>query len=104
MLKRSFEPLPISTSLMSALPIRCTCCHDPELACGRGERRTVIRGREVVPQTPMVAFTDVAGSTLPVLVIIETGTSMAIAFTAYPDTKSGATFVFDASCAAVRTP
>jgi hypothetical protein len=39
-------------------------------------------GRDVVPQIPIVAAAEVAGSTFPVLVNIAIGTWIAIAFTA----------------------
>ena len=53
-----------------------------ELTAGSGERLSVVRGREVVAQTPIVAAVDVAASSAPVLVSIVTGTSMAMALTA----------------------
>ena len=68
MLKRSLEPVPISSSLMSGLPMRCTWAKAPELACGSGDRRTVVRGRDVVPHTPIVAAVELAGSIAPVRV------------------------------------
>ena len=43
------------SSLISGLPIRWICEKDPVSAAGSGARRTVIRGREVVPQKPSVA-------------------------------------------------
>ena len=41
----------------------------------------MVRGREVVAQTPIVAAVDDAASIAPVLVSIDTGTSMAMALT-----------------------
>src|SRR5262245_29230051 len=84
--------------------MRCTWLNDPAEAAGSGARRVVTRGREVVPQTPIVAATELAASTAPVRVSIATGTSIAIAFTEYPDTVSLATFALAASCAGVSTP
>jgi hypothetical protein len=62
--------------------MRWTWANVPLLVGGSGGRRTVVRGREVVAQTPMVAAGEVAGSIEPVLVSIAIGTSMAIALTA----------------------
>ena len=67
---------------MSGLPMRCTCAKVPLLTAGSGGRRTVVRGRDVVPHTPMVAAVEVAGSIAPVRVSSEIGTSIAIEFTA----------------------
>jgi len=82
MLKRSFDPVPIISSLNNGLPIRCTWRQSPSVSAGSGDRRTVTRGREVVAQTPIVAAGEVAGSMRPVRVSISMGTSMAMAFTA----------------------
>jgi hypothetical protein len=41
-----------------------------------------------VPQAPMVAAGELGGSTLPALVSISIGTSMAMALTAQPETLS----------------
>ena len=83
MLKRSFDPVPMISSLMSGLPMRCTWRNRPDRS---GTplllRRTDTRGREVVPQIPSVAAAEVAGSTRPVLVNSWTGISMAMVLTA----------------------
>ena len=83
MLKRSFEPVPMISSLISGLPMRCTWRNRPERS---GTplllRRTDTRGREVVPHMPSVAAGDVAGSTRPVRVSSATGTSIAMVLTA----------------------
>ena len=55
MLNRSFEPVPVTSSLMSALPMRCTGWNPPELDSGSGDRRTVTRARDVWPYVPMTA-------------------------------------------------
>jgi len=102
-LNRSLNPVPISTSLISGLPIRCVLYLDPELTGGNGDRRTVVRGRDVLAQTPMVAAVEFAASILPVRVSSETGTSVAIEFTAKPDTVSLAKFARLASCTALET-
>jgi hypothetical protein len=49
---------------------------------GSGGRRTVVRGREVVAHTPIVAAVELAGSIWPVRVNIAIGTSIAREFTA----------------------
>ncbi len=83
MLKRSFEPVPTRSSLMSGLPMRCTCDRpSPWSIAGSGARRTVTRGRDVVAHMPIVAAGEPAASTLPVRVSSATGTSIAIEFTA----------------------
>ncbi len=69
------------SSLMSGLPIRWICEKDPDGLAGSGARRTVSRGREVVPQAPMVAAGLVDGTIVPVLVSMAMGTSMAMVFT-----------------------
>src|SRR5262245_41250781 len=103
MLKRSLNPVPTSSSLMRGFPMRCTCAKAPWLIGGCGERRTVVLGRDVVPHKQIVAAVEVADSMVPVFVNIEIGTSIAIEFTAYPDTASDARFVLAASCAALKT-
>src|SRR5687768_7664488 len=103
MLNRFLYPVPITNSLMSGLPMRWTCWKVPELDSGKGDRRTVTRGREVVAHTPIVAAVEVAGSIRAVLVRSSIGTSIAIEFTAYPETVSAARFAFAASSAGERT-
>ena len=83
MLKRSFEPVPMMSSLMNALPMRCTWRNWPDRSgTPLVLRRTDTRGRDVVPHTPMVAAGEVAGSTLPVRVSRLAGISMASVLTA----------------------
>src|SRR6516165_9405717 len=82
MLQKSFDPMPMINSLMSGLPSRCTCWKGPLFFSGLEEFRIVTRLREVVPQTPIVALGEVAGSMFPVLVSMVIGTWMAMAFTA----------------------
>src|SRR4051794_38139948 len=85
--------------------MRCTCDQEPDDSSGRGARLTVIRGREVVPHAPMVAAGLVEASKVPVLVSIVIGTSIAMVFTLYPETKSGAIFLLSsASAAGLSTP
>ncbi len=67
---------------MSGLPIRCTWLHEPELTGGSGARRYVVLLRDVVAHTPIVAAVELAGSIAPVRVSSETGTSIAMEFTA----------------------
>src|SRR5213594_2963201 len=92
------------SSLISGLPSRCTCRKRRpatigfsvlgKLRSGSGDRRMVIRGRDVVPQIPIVAAVEVDASTLPVLVSQVIGTWRAMALTAKPETVSGAKFAF----------
>src|SRR5438309_1887680 len=103
MLNRSLNPVPISSSLMSGLPIRWIWLQEPADSAGSGARRVVSLGLDVVAQTPMVAAVELAASIAPVFVNIEIGTSMAIEFTAYPETVSLARFTLLASSAAERT-
>ena len=52
MLNRSLAPIPMISSLMSGLPIRCTCRQGPAARADgllAGLRRTVTFWREVVP-------------------------------------------------------
>jgi hypothetical protein len=64
----------------------------------------VRRARDVVPQNPIVAAGELAGSTAAVRVSRETGTSIAIAFVEKPEKVSLAMFALAASCAGERTP
>jgi hypothetical protein len=82
MLKRFLDPVPMRSSLMRGFPILCTWWNVPELCAGSGDRRTVVRGRDVVAQTPIVAAVEVGASMAPVRVNIWIGTSMAMEFTA----------------------
>ena len=82
MLKRSFDPVPMMSSLMSGLPSRWIWLNAPELCAGNGARRNVVRGRDVVAQTPIVAAVEVEASTALVRVSIATGNSIAIELTA----------------------
>src|ERR1700686_947635 len=81
MLQKSFEPVPIIKSSIRGFPIRWICEKLPLATAGSGARRTRVRWRAVVAQAPMVALGLVAGSSVPVLVNIVIGTSMAIVFT-----------------------
>jgi hypothetical protein len=78
---------------MRGLPIRCTWRHPPAEVEAKGDRRTVILGRDVFPETPIVAAGELADSILPVLVRSSMGTSMAEALTPNPDTVPLAKFL-----------
>src|SRR5437867_1180652 len=74
----------------------------PEVCAGKGARRTRRRARDVVPHTPIVAAVEFGGSMASVLVSMLIGTSMAMAFTEYPETVSLERFTKAASSAALR--
>ena len=59
MLNRSFDPVPMMSSLTSGLPMRCTWLHRPRSCAVRGARRTVIWRREVEPYVPRSAARSV---------------------------------------------
>ena len=61
--------------------MRCTCRNSPAFIVVLGEFRMVMRGREVVPQEPMVASGSVAASLVPERVSMLIGTSIAMVFT-----------------------
>ena len=81
MLHLSLEPVPIISSLINGFPIRWICRKWPAVCAGSGDLRTVICGRDVVPQDPIVAAGSVAGRTVPVRVSMAMGTSIAMVLT-----------------------
>src|SRR5262245_58317442 len=103
MLHRSLLAMPMTSSLISALPMRWLCWNEPLSTAGNGDISVRFCGREVVPQTPTTAAGDVGGSIAPLEVSIPIGTSIAIVFTQKPDTASDAKLFLEASSAAVST-
>lgn len=61
---------------MSRLPMCCTWRQRPVCSAGFSARRTVLRSRDVVPQTPIVANGESAASTWRCLAIALTSGSL----------------------------
>ena len=106
MLKRSLDPRPMISSLMSGLPMRCTWRQAPEVSrVGSGERRTVTPGAKCCRRCRAGPAGSIGGVLLPSWVSSSIGTSMAIVLTLKPATSSAAKLVLSsASWAGARTP
>ena len=84
----------MSNSLIKALPMRWTCvmCFESRGSSPGCLPNALERGRDVVPQTPITASGLAAASIWPLRMRHGIGTSIAMALTLYPETKSLAKF------------